>query len=222
GIARKHLDKVLEYPNNKFSEEALIPATELAYKEKDYSRALTLYKLLKGKTTSNERIELANTGILRTAYLTQSYDDVLTVAKEILNNPKSSSELKNETRYYRCRSLISQGKKGEAIVDLQELAKDTRNIYGAEAKYRIAEMYYSENRFAEAEKELLNYIEVSTPHSYWLARSFVLLADVYIKTDRKLEAKQYLLSLQQNYNEKNDIETMIQERLTMIENNTPQ
>ena len=221
-IARKHLDKVLEYPNNKFSEEALIPATELAYKEMDYPRALTLYKLLKGKTTSNERMELANTGILRTAYLTQSYDDVLAISEEIINNPKSSSELKNETRYYRCRSLISQGKKEEAIVDLPELAKDTRNIYGAEAKYRVAEMYYSENRFTEAEKELLNYIEISTPHSYWLARSFVLLADVYIKTDRKLEAKQYLLSLQQNYNEKNDIETMIQKRLKMIENNTPQ
>ena len=35
---------------------------------------------------------------------------------------------------------------------------------------------------------VLNYIEVSTPHTYWLARSFVLLADVYMKLGRNLDA----------------------------------
>ena len=100
--------------------------------------------------------------------------------------------------------------------DLQELSKDTRHIYGAEAKYRLAEMYYTANEYAEAEKVLLNYIEVSTPHMYWLARSFVLLSDVYMQTGREIEAKQYLLSLQQNYTADNDIAGMIEERLTKM------
>ena len=52
---------------------------------------------------------------------------------------------------------------------------------------------------------MLNYIEVSTPHTYWLARSFVLLADVYMKLGRNLDAKQYLLSLKQNYQADDDI-----------------
>lgn len=58
--------------------------------------------------------------------------------------------------------------------DLRELAKDTRNAYGAEAKYLVAQSLYDAKEYNAAEKELLNYIEQSTPHAYWLARSFVL------------------------------------------------
>ena len=72
------------------------------------------------------------------------------------------------------------------------------------------------NLNAAAEKELLNYIEQSTPHAYWLARSFILLSDVYVAMDKKLDARQYLLSLQQNYHADDDIERMIQERLEKL------
>ena len=57
----------------------------------------------------------------------------------------------------------------------------------------------TQKEYAAAEKELLNYIEQSTPHAYWLARSFILLSDVYHATGKDLDARQYLLSLQQNY-----------------------
>ena len=64
---------------------------------------------------------------------------------------------------------------------------------------------------------MFEYIEVSTPHAYWLARSFVLLSDVYMKLGRNLDAKQYLLSLQQNYQANDDIEQMIESRLKKLE-----
>ena len=97
--------------------------------------------------------------------------------------------------------------------DWKLLSKDTRNVYGAEAKYRLAQGYFDGGQIAESETELLDYINVSTPHAYWLARSFVLLSDVYVKMDRKLDARQYLLSLKQNYQAEDDIATMIESRL---------
>ena len=63
---------------------------------------------------------------------------------------------------------------------------------------------------------MLAYIEVGTPHAYRLARSFVLLSDVYVKLDRKLDAKQYLLSLQQNYHADDDIEQKIETLLAKL------
>ena len=66
----------------------------------------------------------------------------------------------------------------------------------------------------------MNYIETSTPHAYWLARSFVLLADLYTAQGRNIEAKHYLLSLQNNYNANDNIAEMIKERLSeLTENN---
>ncbi len=216
--ALAHFDKVLEYPHNKFSEEATTMAAELAYNSKDYTRALTLYKLLKGKTASADRMLMARTGILRSAHLLNDGAEVIAAATELLDDSKTSPELANEARYYRSRAAAKAGNRELAGKDLEELAKDTRHIYGAEAKYRLAEMHYKANNYADAEKVLLNYIEVSTPHTYWLARSFVLLSDVYMQTGREIEAKQYLLSLQQNYTASDDIAGMIEERLQKMTN----
>ena len=63
---------------------------------------------------------------------------------------------------------------------------------------------------------MLDYIETSTPHAYWLARSFVLLSDVYMRLGRNMEARQYLLSLQQNYHADDDIAGMIENRLDKL------
>ena len=102
------------------------------------------------------------------------------------------------------------------MADLEILAKDTRTLYGAEAKYLLAQQLYNQGEYAKAEKEILNFIDQSTPHAYWLARSFILLSDVYVALDKKVDARQYLLSLQQNYQADDDIETMIEERLEKL------
>ena len=97
-------------------------------------------------------------------------------------------------------------------------------MYGAEAKYLLAQQLYDKGDYAAAEKEVLDYIEQSTPHAYWLARSFILLSDVYVAMDKKLDARQYLLSLQQNYQADDNIADMIKERLNKLEeeNQNPQ
>lgn len=216
--ALTHFDKVLEYPHNKYSEEAMTMAAELTYNNKDYARTMTLYKLLRGKTASTERLLMARTGILRSAHLLGEDAEVIATATELLDDTKTSPELANEARYYRSHAAAKQGNRELAGKDLEILAKDTRHIYGAEAKYRLAEMHYTAKNYTEAEKVLLNYIEISTPHAYWLARSFVLLSDVYLQTGREIEAKQYLLSLKQNYTANDDIAGMIESRLSKMEN----
>ena len=61
--AARHLDKVLEYPNNKYSEDAMLMGAEMAYTAKDYEKALHIYKQLKDKAASMERRRLAKTGM---------------------------------------------------------------------------------------------------------------------------------------------------------------
>ena len=130
---------------------------------------------------------------------------------------KLSPELQNEALYYRAKAYLNQKADKKAMNDLETLAKDTRTLYGAEAKYLVARQWYEAGDYATAEKEILDFIEQSTPHAYWLARSFILLSDVYVATNKKLDARQYLLSLQQNYQADDDIEGMIQERLEKLD-----
>ena len=211
--ASAHLNKVLEYPDNKYSEEAMMMSADMAYQSKDYARSLELYKLLKDRTSTPERRQLAATGMLRSAAMSGNGEETILAATAILADAKVAPELENEARHYRSKALVEANQMQHAAADWEALAKDTRNVYGAEAKYRLAQYLFDAGKTAEAEKEVLNYLEVSTPHTYWLARGFVLLSDIYAKLDRKLEARQYLLSLKQNYQADDDIAGMIESRL---------
>jgi len=211
-----NLDKVLEYPNNKYSEEAMMMRAEMAYLSKDYQKSLELYKLLKDRVSTPERRHLALAGMLRCAAMSDNGEEIIYSATAVLSDVKVSPELENEARYYRVKALVNVNQLEHAVQDWQVLAKDTRNVYGAEAKYRLAQYLFDTGKTGEAEKVVLDYLEVSTPHAYWLARSFVLLSDVYVKLDRKLEARQYLLSLKQNYQADDDIADMIESRLEKL------
>ena len=211
-----HSGKLLEYPDNPFSEEALVMRAEVQFNMQQFADALASYKMLKEKATTADRRLLAETGMLRCAYLIKDDTETIHAATDLLAEAKLTPELGNEALYYRAKAYMNQKADKKALADLQALAKDTRNLYGAEAKYLVAQQYYISGEYEAAEKELLDYIERSTPHAYWLARSFVLLSDVYVAMDKKLDARQYLLSLQQNYHANDDIESMIESRLEKL------
>ena len=111
------------------------------------------------------------------------------------------------------KEKIALGNSPDGIKDLQNLSQDMKTIYGAQANVRLAQYAYDTSQYQAAEEILQRFIDSGTTHQYWLARAFILLSDVYMKTDRKVEAREYLLSLKSNYNENEEINNMIKERL---------
>ena len=220
--ASVYFDKVLAYPSNKYSEEAMLMRAEMAYVATDYAKALELYKLLANRVSTPERRQLAETGMLRSAAMAQNAEEVISAATTILADAKVAPELANEARHYRAKALVEAGQMQHALTDWNELAKDPRNVYGAEAMYRLAQHLYDEGKYNEVELAVFDFVDASTPHTYWLARSFVLMSDTYVKLNRLLEARQYLLSLKQNYQADDDIAGMIESRLENLkEENEP-
>ena len=216
--AKQYLQLVAERRSSKYCEEATRMLGDLAYNNKDYNLAIESYGNLI-EMTGNPTTKLhAQVHRLRSAWTIADYELLVNESAQVLTNSKLAPETATELRYYRAKAYLNQGKHESAIEDLRILAKDTRNIYGAEAKYQLAQIYYNIKQYEHAEKEVLDYINVSTPHSYWLARSFVLLADVYMQSEKYIEAKQYLISLKQSYQAKDDIAAMIEERLQALEN----
>lgn len=211
-----HSGRLLEYPDNPFAEETLTMRAEVLFNQHQFAEALTTYKMLKEKATNSDRRILAETGILRTASLIKDDAEIINAATALLAEAKLSPEFGNEALYYRAKAYLNQQADKKAMDDLKVLAKDTRNPYGAEAKFLVAQQLYNAKEYTAAEKELLNYIDQSTPHAYWLARSFVLLSDVYVAMGKNLDARQYLLSLQQNYQGSDDIAHMIESRLKKL------
>ncbi len=212
----EHSGRLLEYPDNPYSEEASLLHGVVLFNRQQYAEAMTDYKRLHAKAATASRRQTGALGVLRCAALLGDHVETINAATALLSESNLSPELQNEAFYYRAKAYLAQNVPQKAGEDLAKIAGDTRTRYGAEAKYLLAQQLYDAGDYAGAEKEVLDFIEQSTPHAYWLARSFVLLSDVYVAMDKKLDARQYLLSLQQNYREDDDIQLMILERLERL------
>ncbi len=215
--AISHLLKVAEMRGNRYQEEATRLVGDMAYDHKDYALALQAYKDLKAMTSRPDVRLHAQTFGVRAAWALSDWDTVISEVGTFVQANGLAPETAIEMRYYRAKACLARRQNDTAKADLTVLAKDTRSVYGAEAKYLLAQLYFDTAQAENAEKEVLDYINVSTPHTYWLARSFILLADVYMASGRDVEARQYLLSLRQNYDAKDDIAGRIEERLAKLQ-----
>lgn len=179
----------------------------------DYAKAYQYYNQLSQQTTSSEVQMTAMEGKLRNAFAAKDYKETVNVASAMLSNARMSQTMRNEAQLFRAESYLALGKAAEGVKDLQLLCSDKQTIYGAQANVRLSQYAYDTSQYQAAEQLLLKFIDSGTTHQYWLARAFILLSDVYKKTDRDVEAKEYLMSLKSNYSENEEINKMINERL---------
>ena len=181
--------------------------------EGDYTKAQQYYNQLSMQTTNGDVQMAALEGSLRSAFAAKNYEATIGTATQILQHQKTNPNLRGEALIYRAESYLAEGKSAEAVADLQALSTDTQTSYGAQANVRLAQYAYDTNQYTAAEQLLTKFIDSGTTHQYWLARAFITLSDVYKKTGRDVEAREYLLSLKSNYNENEEINKMIEERL---------
>ena len=205
-------------PGNKYMEESVMRAAEITYDKKEYESSLGYFTQLQEIADTPENKNIGRLGVLRCSYFLNKHQITIQIATEILDDPQTSEELKMEAHYNRGKAAMALDNYDQAVTDFKALSdSNVRSENGAEAKFWLAQIYYLQDKLDESEKEILDLAQKNTPYQYWLARSFIVLADVYMKKGDDFQAKQYLLSLQKNYTSSDeDIQQRIQERLDMI------
>lgn len=195
-------------------ETLLHDAAVKAVMNNDNVTAQKYYGQLKAQTTNESTRLEAQIGEVRAAYAARDYAATINLASDILTDgSKVAPEIQAEVRMARADSYLVQKQNKKAVDDLNILSKDTHVVYGAQATVRLAQYAYDTKQYESAENCLTNFIDSGTPHTYWLARAFILLSDVCARQGRDVEAQQYLISLKNNYDENEEINKMIEDRL---------
>ena len=78
-------------------------------------------------------------------------------------------------------------------------------------------MQYILKNYTLSEKLIFEVINLVPSYDYWIAKSFILLADVYVKTNNEFQAKHTLQSIIDNYDGA-DLVTIAHEKLNAINN----
>ncbi|MCX6239628.1 MAG: tetratricopeptide repeat protein [Bacteroidia bacterium] len=197
-------DYILLQPDNIFTENALIRASEIAYKSGDFKKALGYYERLETVSNNNNNTLLSLAGRLRCHYELKEFDAVSKIGWKIRSMDKIPPELDREASYKSAKAYIELNDPAKALPLWRKLSADTKSLEGAEAKYMVCEYYFVSNKFKEAENEVNDFIEKNSPHQYWLAKSFILLAHVYEKQNDLFQATNTLKSIIENYELKGD------------------
>lgn len=223
--AAQELDKALDYylkslnanGDSEFAEDAIIRCCEILYNKASYQQAVEQYTRLEKTTTSFETRQWARIGAVRCHDHLGNSGKVIDIAERLLSGSNLSPEIEQEVYYYRAHAYLDEGEKAMAHQDFVTLSQDTRSLYGAEAAYRMAQYYYDNNKYDEAENAANDFIQKGTSHSYWLARNFILLSDICKVKGDVYTARQYLTQLQNNYPGGNDdIASLIESRLQQL------
>lgn len=209
---------VISQPDNTFTEAALARGAGLEYDAQNYQQSLEWFRKYAAISSSANGLLDARVGIMRCLFRLEKYAECIDAATQVLGSDKVSVILKREANYKLAISFYKTGAIEKAYPILKELSADTNSAEGAESKYLVAQILFDQQKLKESEKEIMDFISKNSPHQYWLAKSFILLADIYLKNGDEFQAKHTLKSIRDNYvNQTDGIQAVTRQKLQEIE-----
>jgi len=206
---------VADQPSNKFSEEALITAAYINYQNKNYDKSLGQYqKLSKIATTENGTYE-ASIGKMRCFNQLTKYDETIEAANKVIATENLPEKFLLEARVYKSRALIMRNQLEEADRVLEKIIASTKTEEAAEAYYNRAYIRFVQDKLDATEKMVFEAINMQPTYDYWLAKSFILLGDVYIKKNDFFQAKATFQSVVDNHDGE-ELNTLARKKLQDI------
>lgn len=201
--ASKSFGDVIKTKNPKYMEESLIYVSGIEFDNKNYDGAYAYYKQLQNSTSNPKNKNVANLGMIRSAYLMNRDKEVVEVSNVMLADKQLSTDVYNETNFYRGKSLNNLKDMDGAYKAFEVVAKNIRTEQGSESKYELANILYQQKKYDQSIKQINDFISTGTPYKDWMAKSVILLSDNYKAKGDANQALQYLESLQSNYKENN-------------------
>ncbi len=199
-----------------YTERSLVSLSDLFLKQKKYNEAIVYLKRL--ETTADYKVHYAyaiNT-LLKAYDALNMPDDVLKYVALVKESDKASEEQKNSADLYAGKAYLLKGNTALATKAFTNVVSTTKTIAAAEAKYALAALQFAKKDYKTSQKTCFDLINNMPSYDYWVAKSFLLLADNYLALNDKLQAKSTLLSLIDNYDGKDEIVPTAKEKLEKI------
>jgi TolA-binding protein len=188
-----------------YTEKSLIGLSKWYISTKKYNEAIALLKKLELTSEYKEDYTFAVNNLLLCYSQMQMPDDVLKYVKLVRDNEKSSEEDKFKTGLYAGKAYLLKGDTTTAITSLNYTITNTKTVAAAEAKYNIALIEYSKGRYKTSQKTCFDLVKQYPNYDYWVAKTYILLADDYAAQKDNFQAKATLQSIIDNYKGNDDI-----------------
>jgi len=175
---------------HKFAEKSLIQAARINFFDlKNYENAEKYFSRLKEFASTQDNKMEAMRGLLRSQYQLKKYNEAINNAKELLAQKSAGTDDKVLANMAIAKSYQSNNQCELAITNYRTVASMSKSAFGAEARYEIANCFYSQNRLPDAEKAAFEVVNKAGSYEDWVTRAYILLGDIYHKQKDYFNAK---------------------------------
>ncbi len=192
-------ENIISKPRNIFTEKSLRKAAGINYSLERYEAALDQFNRLEESADFKDNIIYAQAGKMRSNFRLGRYNAAGINARKVLGQETASAILKNEAHLTYGKVLLESREYDGAAGEFRALAGITNSAMGAEAKYELARISNLQGDYNESLKRCYTVINQVPSYDFWIANSFLLLADNYVALGDTFQAKHTLKSIIDNY-----------------------
>lgn len=196
----KHLDYILAQPSNDYTDNALLKKARIEYENANYAKAGEYYERLSRVTEEPMRRLEALEGSMKSNFFMGKYDKAIEMGEDLSRSKDLTKDQVNQINHIVGKSYYEKGNYASAIERLDKSAKADKSVYGAESAYYSAMASLKLKKYDEAENKVFDISDNFSSYNYWVAKSFIALADVYVAKENYFQAKETLRSVIDNYN----------------------
>ena len=177
--------------------------SSMSYERGDYSGAASAYKSLAEAVTDASAREKALEGYVSSVLRSANDREVETMYEYVTANASSGAAWRRAQMAY-ADVCERRGDKPRAEGIYRTLSADRSTAEGAEAAYRIIDAAFAAGRYDDAERDVYAFAESDSPDSYWLAKSFLRLGDIYVTRGDTFQARATYQSVADGYSPATD------------------
>jgi TolA-binding protein len=195
---------VVRQPANDFTETAWSGVARANYNLKNYADAAAAFEQVKHLAQTPVGKFDAELGCMRSYNAMDNVEKAAASANVVAASTGISPELKREANLIIGRASQQSGDYNKAIKIFKPLAIDLNQAIDAEAQYRMIASYYALKKYKEAEDEVISFGESNSRQLYWVAKSFIVLGDIYVHKNNKTQAQATYESVINGYKRQDD------------------
>lgn len=192
-------ERVLEAPNGSFTENALVKAGYLYSAMNDTLKAMRTYERLIEVTGSSEHLKTSRIALMEYHFALNQWSEAMHYANLVQSFESLAPSELERSLFVLTRSNYRLEQWEMALASARKAEKNKNSGYFAEVAFIMGDVLYKKEEYRQAERELRKAIKHMGGEKDWMAKSFILLSDIYLKLDDLIQAKSVLKSVIDNH-----------------------
>ncbi len=191
--------KILQMPQNRFSERVSSFASKYEYDKGNYDKAIEYYEKLAQSASYPQNKLIANIGLMRCYALTEEFAYGKPYAEKVIADEQALDYVKTEAKYVIAKAYMGNNDYVNALTYFKAVAEESDGEIGAESQFNVALIYHLQEDYSTSEDEVRKMMKSHASYGYWIAKALILQSKNSMAIEDYVQAEYTLNSVLNGY-----------------------